>query len=103
MENYRELVRRLKNHYWRYRTSVRRTAVPRSLAGDCDKVNGIWVVRIDRTLDEYSAMDCLVHEFAHVPSWPEWVATRTHGPVWAEHYRQCYLIYEQIAEESHRR
>lgn len=100
MQAYRKLLRRLKAVYPQYSVSVRRVRVSRKIQGDCAKRGKRWQIRIAAHLDEQAAMDTLTHEFAHVPSWPEWVATGEHGPSWSEHYRFCYRVYEQVAEES---
>lgn len=96
MELYRKVTNALKQSYPEFTVSVRRVKVPKGIAGDCHKSNGIYKIRIDRELNETSAIDTLLHEFAHVPSWSEWCKHELHGPQWADHYAKCYRIYEQI-------
>ena len=102
MRNYRRLLLRLKAAYPQHRVSVRRVRLPANLAGDCTKYGKSWVIRVSRELDEHSAMDCLIHEWPHVPAWQEWVETGEHGIIWSEHYRRCYRIFEGVADESYK-
>jgi hypothetical protein len=98
---YRELVNRLKLAYPQYDVSIRRVKISKKLSGDCDKRGNGWRIRICNKLNDSESADTLIHEFAHVPSWDEWVATGSHGPQWAKHYARCYKIYEEIAESTH--
>lgn len=103
MDVYRELRKRLKAAYPNHKVCVLRTRVPKKLFGDCAAVDDGWRIRICKSLNDTEACDTLIHEFAHVPSWDEWVNSDSHGKSWAWHYAKCYRIYESIATESHAR
>lgn len=101
MKNFRKLTRMLKAAYPQHKVSVRRVPMTCKLFGDCERKGKSWRIRINRELDEHAAIDTLVHEFPHVAAWQEFKETGEHGIVWAEHFRRCYRIYEQMVEQSY--
>jgi len=85
---------------------VRRVKMPKEDFGDCcfypdDKK---FVIRIERNLGYYMAIEVLLHEFAHAVAWDKYdercnfkVSTdssdeqkRLHGPDWGRAYSKVY-------------
>lgn len=95
-----KLLAALKTRYPQYAVHVRRCRMPRGLAGQCYKYKDGWRIDLDSKMDEPSTLAWATHEFAHVPSWPEWERTGKHGRSWSWHYKCCYNIYERIVTEA---
>ncbi len=94
MKMYRKLLKLLRAKYPQYDIRVRRSKIKEGWVGRCWKdSNGVFRILIDPTLKESTACDTLCHEIAHVPSWPEFEAGIDHGPMWGEHYGQCYNLW----------
>ena len=95
------MVRILKAAFPQYSVSVRR--VKQSNLGNAGTYEQdptipkrrFWIT-INRESDEQTAIDTLLHEWAHVLGWESWDTTgQEHNPVWAHYYSIVYGIYEK--------
>ncbi len=73
------------------------------LDGDCSLGQKKFFIRINRELSESSAIDTLLHEFAHARAWNHLhdaldcseFAERSHDASWGVAYSEVYRVYEQ--------
>jgi len=93
VETYRQLVNFLKKKYpHKHPVHVRRTKVPGKYVGLCEqKTDNSFLIRIDKNLPEYYAVEVLLHEFAHVISWGK--DKNYHGNNWGIAYSKVYRAY----------
>ena len=55
-----------------------------------------FILRIHRTLPRWLALDTLLHEYAHVMTWPEAMPTKghtIHSDEWALAFARVYRLY----------
>lgn len=107
---YQALLRRLKSDCpVAYPVSVRRVPLSR-LDGRCWKQGKQFFIQIDKDLDEYRAMDVLVHEWAHARAWNHMLdAAATdaafnrlaHDAAWGVAYAEVYSLYERHFTQTH--
>jgi hypothetical protein len=95
MKRFRQYRDFLKREFSAHRVTIRCLPITAKRHGDCDLVDGRFVIRIERRLPEIAAIDQLTHEFAHVLSWDEWCRTEKHGPKYWSAHRKVYEKYEQ--------
>jgi hypothetical protein len=103
--NYKFLIKILKNHCpAAYPVSVRRVALGGGLDGDCYKEKKKFLIRINRDLDEWKAIDTLLHEWAHARAWnhlldsaetEEHFESFSHDASWGVAYSEVYRTYEK--------
>ena len=103
--NYNELLRMLKIQYpAAFPVSVRRAAITTSVKGRCWKDGRKFFIQIDKRLNEFQAMDVLVHEWAHARAWnhrldnavdDETFNTLAHDAAWGVAYAEIYSAYMQ--------
>jgi len=102
-QSYRKLVSVLKKKcVLAYPVSVRRVALT-DLDGDCTLGNKKFFIRINKDISEESAIDTLLHEWAHARAWNhlhdslDWYEfeKRSHDASWGVAYSEVYRIYEQ--------
>lgn len=97
-EQYNSLVRHLKrNVKLDHPVSVLRTRMSSALDGDATLHAGKFTVRINRELQENSAIDALIHEISHC------VVLETHqghGTKWGKAYSKVYREYLRWLEEE---
>jgi predicted SprT family Zn-dependent metalloprotease len=62
--------------------------MPKLLDGDCQFNKGKFIVRIEKQLPEFYAIEVLAHELAHVLAWDK--EGDVHGPHWGKAYSQVY-------------
>lgn len=83
--------------------SVRRVKMI-GLDGDCGLGKKQFFIRINRNISESSAIDTLLHEWAHAIAWnhlhdsldwPEF-EKRCHDASWGVAYSEVYRVYEQF-------
>ena len=100
---YRKLVSVLKKRCpVAFPVSVRRVKLF-NLDGDCSLGKKKFFIRINQGLSETSAIDTLLHEWAHARAWShfhdslDWTEfeERSHDASWGVAYSEVYRIYEQ--------
>lgn len=101
---YKHLVSTLKKKCpTAYPVSVRRTKL-NNLDGDCSLGNKKFFIRINKDICEASAIETLLHEWAHAIAWNhlhdsmDWVEfeKRSHDASWGVAYSEVYRIYEEF-------
>lgn len=101
---YRQLVSILKKKCPpAFPVSVRRVKLT-NLDGDCTLGKKQFFIRINRELNESSAIDTLLHEWAHARAWNyfydslDWAEfeKRIHDASWGVAYSEVYRIYEEF-------
>ena len=75
----------------KYPLCVKRCIVPKDREGDCDLCKRKFIIRIDKKLPEYFALDVLIHEVAHALSWNK--DKDEHGLNWGKSYSKVYRIF----------
>lgn len=102
--SYRQLVSILKKKCPpAYPVKVRRTKITSQLDGDCALHKKQFTIRISNELSESSAIDTLLHEWAHAIAWNhlhdsmDWgtFEERIHDASWGVAYSEVYRVYEQ--------
>lgn len=101
--SYRKLISVLKKKCaLAYPVSVRRVALT-NLDGDCSLGKKKFFIRINKDISEESAIDTLLHEWAHARAWNhlhdslDWheFEERSHDASWGVAYSEVYKVYEQ--------
>lgn len=85
-----------------YPVSIRRMEL-KDLDGDCCLRNKKFYIRINNDLNESSAIDTLLHEFAHARAWNHLhdamnnheFQDKVHDASWGVAYSEVYQIYEK--------
>lgn len=96
MEKYYQAVRKLRKECpVIHPIKVRRTAISKPLYGDCGfrKEDGGFYIRILKSLDEITAIETLIHEWAHAMTWFSVAAIAEegdHNSEWGVAYARCY-------------
>lgn len=102
-QSYKKLVSVLKkNCSLAFPVSVRRVPLV-ALDGDCSLGKKKFYIRINKYISEKSAIDTLLHEWAHARAWNhlhdslDWheFEIRCHDASWGVAYSEVYKIYEQ--------
>lgn len=102
-KSYKKLVSVLKKKCpLAFPVSVRRVAMT-DLDGDCTLGKKKFFIRINKDISEESAIDTLLHEWAHGRAWNhlhdslDWVEfeERSHDASWGVAYSEVYRVYEQ--------
>jgi hypothetical protein len=83
--------------------SVRRVKMTGKLDGDCQLGKKRFYIRINRDIPEQSAIDTLLHEWAHARAWNhlhdalgyDEFEERQHDASWGVAYSEVYQVYEQ--------
>lgn len=96
MKTLRAITNILKKCFPEYEIHVRRVVVPRDIDGDCRLVDNRkkrpeFLIRIDRNIDEETAVQVLLHEISHCVAWHE--PGSDHGPAWGRAFARVYRIY----------
>lgn len=92
MKNYYKVIRFLKKNLPIHnKITIRRTKMPKSLDGDCKCINNVFIIRIDKDLPEFYAIEVLTHELAHAIAWDK--EGDVHGPHWGKAYS---LVYRKL-------
>lgn len=103
METYRKIIKLLKEHCPpNYPISVRRVSL-KGYDGLCKKKEGKFFIKINRDLNEKTAIDTLLHEWAHARCWTsvhdemsvEEFNRTVHGDHWGLAYAEVYRIFEE--------
>ena len=103
-ESYRKLVLVLKKKCPpAYPVTVRRVKMTSQRDGDCALRDAKFYVRINKDLSETSAIETLLHEWAHARCWSHlhdslsWdeFEERSHDASWGVAYSEVYRVYEQ--------
>lgn len=93
VKNFRKVVRVLRLKCPADRPIyVRRTKVPRDCEGDCNYKQDHYLIRIDRALPEYAAIEILMHEWGHVLSWKK-CSKDEHCNEWGKAYSKVYRAF----------
>jgi hypothetical protein len=102
-QSYKKLVSILKKRCpTAFPVSVRRVLL-RNLDGDCSLVKKKFYIRINSDLPEISAIETLLHEWAHARAWNhlhdslnnDEFHERSHDASWGVAYSEVYKIFEQ--------
>lgn len=97
--NYMELVKYLKSRLpLSHPIKVKRVNIRKDYDGDCQFKQGIFIIRIQKTLTENSAIDTVIHEFSHVLSWHK--EENIHGPIWGKAYSKVYNKFLEWQNEK---
>ncbi len=100
---YKKLVSTLKKKCpLAFPTSVRRLKLT-DVDGDCSLDKKKFYIRINKDLEEGSAIETLIHEWAHGRAWNhlhdslDWneFQERSHDAHWGVAYSEVYRIYEK--------
>jgi hypothetical protein len=104
-KQYRSILNSLKKHCSAaYPVSVRRVPLTQH-EGRCWKHGKKFHIQIDSKLDEYAAINVLLHEWAHARGWNHRLDTATddeafnklaHDAAWGVAYAEVYALYEKI-------
>lgn len=79
-----------------YSVNVRRVITPKSIHGDCqfDENKKCFLIRINKKLSQFWAVDVFAHEWSHALSWK--VSKKEyHGDAWGIAYA---LVYRTLLE-----
>lgn len=108
-DNYKKVVSILKKYCTpAFPVSVRRVNMSCTLDGDCHKYKKRFYIRINRDLEETSAIDTLLHEWAHARAWNhlldsaetnEHFESFSHDASWGVAYSEVYRVYEKYIFE----
>lgn len=107
-QSYKKLVSILKKKCpTAFPVSVRRLPL-KNLDGDCSLIKKKFFIRINSDLPEISAIDTLLHEWAHARAWNhlhdsldhQQFYERIHDASWGVAYSEVYRIYEQFFIDS---
>lgn len=102
-QDYKKLISLLKKECpLAYPVSVRRIKMS-DVDGDCSLESKRFYIRINNYLEEASAIETLIHEWAHARAWNHlhdklsWkeFEERAHDASWGVAYSEVYRIYEQ--------
>ncbi len=81
---------------------MRRMKISSKNDGDCQLKtrdgSRYFLIRINKTLPEYYAIDVLLHEIGHCISWDE-NAEEMHGASWGEAYSMVYRKFLEWTEK----
>jgi len=103
-ESYRKLVFVLKKKCPpAYPIKVRRVKMTSNRDGDCSLSENLFSIRVNRELSEPSAIETLLHEWAHARAWShlhdsltcDEFEERSHDASWGVAYSEVYRVYEQ--------
>lgn len=105
-KQYHALLRMLKKKCpAAFIVSVRRVNLSKThVEGRCWKHGKKFFIQIDRALDEWRAMDVLLHEWAHARAWNHRLDTAptdeefnklAHDAVWGVAYAEIYALFER--------
>jgi hypothetical protein len=107
---YRKVVQFLKKELpCGYPVSVRRVNMDKKYDGRCWKQGKKFYIEIARELDEWKAVDVLLHEWAHAYGWhdrlheakdDELFNRLSHDPLWGCCYAEVYSRYEKHFTQS---
>jgi hypothetical protein len=90
-ENFYDLLKYLKK-ILDVPISVKRVNMPQGIDGDCQLMkNNKFLIRIEKKLPEYYAIDVLLHEIPHCLSWNH--DKDDHGPSWGIAYSKVYRLF----------
>lgn len=95
---YYKAVRYLKKNLPLGKVNIRRIKIGRANDGHCRYKNGCFEVAIDRNLDEFYAIEVLLHELAHVISWGK--DEDDHGTNWGKAYSLVYRKFLEFHESK---
>lgn len=90
-ERFYDLVKFFKKEVQPFK--LRRIKMPNGVDGDCFFDGKDFIIRIEKSLAEYYAIDVLVHETSHILSMDK--EPDDHGPKWGKSYS---LIYRKFLE-----
>lgn len=99
---YRKIIKVLRENLPpAYPVIVRRVKLV-GIDGDCMLDEKKFYIRINREMDEGSAIDCLIHEWAHARAWnhlhdsldDKEFELRSHDASWGVAYSEVYRTYE---------
>ena len=85
-ERFYDLAKFLKKNVHPFK--LRRIAMPDGIDGDCFFDGKNFIIRIEKKLAEYYAIECLIHECGHIKSFGK--EEDDHGKKWAICYGEVY-------------
>ncbi len=85
-ERFYDLVKFLKTNVHPFK--LRRVCMPKGIDGDCFFDGKDFIIRIEKNLAEYYAIECLIHEAGHISSFDK--ELDDHGPKWGKSYSAAY-------------
>lgn len=103
MENYHKILKLLKQHCpTKHPVDVRRVEL-KGYDGTCKKENNKFIIKINKDLNEKSAIDTLLHEYSHAYCWldeydkmsDEEFTKNVHGDHWGIAYAYVYRVFEE--------
>lgn len=82
---------------------IRRMKTPKGIEGDCDfkklsKSKGVFIIRINKSLAVWHAIEVLLHEYGHAVAWDR--DKDDHGPNWGRAYSLVYRKFLNFLETS---
>jgi len=93
VETYKKVVNFLKKAFpLPQPVSVRRLFISDNLDGDCQFKNNSFLIRINKSLPEHEAIECLIHEYAHALSWDK-CTNDEHCNEWGKAYSRIYRMF----------
>jgi hypothetical protein len=97
-ERFYQLTRFLRRRLpFSHPVHFRRINIRDGLDGECIFKNGRFIICVDKTLPEASAIEVLIHEAAHPLSWGK--DKDVHGPNWGKAYSLVYRHFLEFNEQ----
>lgn len=90
MKEFGQLVRIFRREFKDLKFKVRRLKLLTSY-GTCEKKGDVFLISIDKNLNEDLSIHIFVHEFAHMLVWDE--PGNIHNEKWGKAYSRVYRIY----------
>lgn len=91
-DQYKNVVKLLKSNISaKYPISIHRVKMAETLHGDCNLIDKKFRIRINKDLDQWMAIETVIHEVAHCLSWNEKQDYHWYG--WGIAFSKVYRIY----------
>ena len=91
---YYDVVKDIKKRFpLDYPVHVRRVSTPDGISGDCcfDKKKKIYLIRINKKLAQFLAIETFVHEYGHAMIWKE--EKEDHDETWGKAFSLIYRAF----------
>ena len=77
---------------------IRRVIMPKDAWGDCSLEGDYYLIRVEKNVPDYLAIDILMHEYAHALSWNK---QDDHSNSWGIAYAKIYRKYLEVWDIVH--
>lgn len=82
----------LKQSLLSHKINIRRVSLPSKIDGDCNFDGKKFIIRIEKNIPAYYAIEVLIHEAAHCISWTT-DQDELHNDSWGKAYSKTYRIF----------